>query len=307
MQQPPCPITGAAPLRLVQRVSPKLLRDLWRLEFGVDAGPSFKGVESFDLWESPTGLYYFDPMLEGDADFYKGYYQFLEKRGHYKAGALRGPLRIAADEIRTGERVIDVGCGYGGLRNLVPHAEYLGLDPHFSEQVAWARAETLEDHLIENEGRYDVACIFDVVEHLSNPLQMIQNMARAVKPNGRVFVSVPHVPSAVTRIPNFLLNAPPHHLTWWTESSLHAVAAQAGLEVERIIATPWCDVSSKVYWIARFSPIKTRQVFFKHSWPLHFSALVGAVLGLTVDKIVGVPKNAKDEGAGLLMLARKPA
>lgn len=305
-EPPPCPITGAPPVRLVQRVGTRLLKDMWRIQFGVDAGTSFKGIDRFNLWESPTGLFYFDPMVEGDAEFYTGYYKKLQRSNLYAPGVPRGYFHLAAREIGDGERVIDVGCGFGGLRDLIPHARYLGLDPHFSGEADWARAESLEDHLKLNEGQYDVACLFDVLEHLADPRTTMQNMARAVRPGGRVFICVPHVPSALTRIPNFLLNAPPHHLTWWTDASLRAVASQAGLDVEKIVPTPWCEISSKVYWISRFSAIKTGERFFWHSWPLHVSNAIAAGLGLMASKIVGPPKNAGDEGAGLLMFARKP-
>jgi SAM-dependent methyltransferase len=304
---PPCPVTGAAPVRLVQRVSTRLLMDLWRVQFGVDAGPSFKGIDRFNLWESPTGLYYFDPMLEGDGDFYKRYYEALRAKNLYEPGVPRGYFHIAAREVRENEKVLDVGCGFGGFRDLLPHASYLGLDPHFSGDSEWVLAESLEDHLKTHERQYDVACLFDVLEHLANPRVTVQDMARAVRPGGRVLICVPHVPSALTRIPNFLLNAPPHHLTWWTDASLRAVAAQAGLEVDRIVPAPWCEISSKIYWISRYSAMKTGERYFWHSWPLHASNAIAAGLGILANRIFGPPKDARDEGAGLLMFARKPA
>jgi hypothetical protein len=87
---------------------------------------------------------------------------------------------------------------------------------------------------------------------------------------------------------------------------LRAVAEQAGLKPETIVQTPWCEISSKVYWISRFTAMKSDERFFRHSWPLHASNAIAAGLGLAANKMFGPPKNAKDEGAGLLMFARKP-
>ncbi|MGD9920533.1 MAG: class I SAM-dependent methyltransferase [Pseudorhodoplanes sp.] len=303
---PPCPITGAPPVRHVQRISPTLLKDLWRIIFKVDVTSDFAGVERFDLWESPTGLHYFSPPLAGDTGFYKSFYDGMRRRGHYPEHSIRGAFRVAASEIGDGERVLDVGCGYGGLRTLIPHARYLGLDPNFGGEADWACKETLEQHLETMEGQYDVACAFEVIEHVPDPALMVRNLARAVRPGGRVIVSVPHVPSALTRIPNFVLNAPPHHLTWWTDPALRAVASQAGLETEKIVAPPWCDVSSKMYWVDRFTLIKSSDVYFRHSWPIHISSMIGMALGIAADKAFGPPKNARDEGAGLQLFARKP-
>ena len=63
---PPCPVTGRPAIRRVQWVTTRLLTDLWRIAFGVDVRPLFAGLNRFGLWESPTGLYFFDPPREGD-------------------------------------------------------------------------------------------------------------------------------------------------------------------------------------------------------------------------------------------------
>jgi hypothetical protein len=52
---PLCPVTGEPAVRRVQWVTTRLLIDLWRVAFAVDARASFAGIERFGLWESPTG------------------------------------------------------------------------------------------------------------------------------------------------------------------------------------------------------------------------------------------------------------
>jgi hypothetical protein len=42
---------------------------LWRGAFGVATERQLGGIEHFELWESPCGLAFFDPMLEGDELF----------------------------------------------------------------------------------------------------------------------------------------------------------------------------------------------------------------------------------------------
>lgn len=308
MSAPLCPVTGEPATRLVQWVSAELLSALWRIEFGVDARPSFNGVARFGLWESPTGLYFFDPMCEGDHGFYAGFYR---NRGmaRFLRESDRGEFSIAAGHVREGDHVLDVGCGFGAFRSRVPQARYTGLDPHFAGDLSegWAKAETLAEHLRLNEGAYDVACAFQVLEHVSTPLALVTEMARAVKPGGRVIVGVPHVPSAQTRIPNLLNNAVPHHLTWWTPAALAAIAARAGLVEARVQPSPYSRLDSFVYWMARCSPVQCRDAHYRHRWSWHASALVGALAGYVAHKVLPVPKAADAEGVALLLVARRPS
>ncbi|GJE55622.1 MULTISPECIES: class I SAM-dependent methyltransferase [Methylobacterium] len=308
MTPPPCPITGEPAIRLVQWVGAGFLADLWRITLRVDALPSFKGTTRFGLWESATGLYFFDPMLEGDAGFYRSLYERLSSRYYPREGHPRSEFTLAARHIRPNERVLDVGCGFGAFRHAVHHARYTGLDPHFSGEPGseWARIETLTDHLAAHAGAYDACTAFQVLEHVENPVAMLGTMMRAVRPGGRVIIGVPHVPAAHTRIPNYLINAVPHHLTWWTADALTAIAARVGLVNATVETAPWADVDGLVYWMARCSPVKCRDRHYRHSWAWHASTVIGFLGGYAMWTIKPTPKTT-DEGASLLLVADTPA
>jgi SAM-dependent methyltransferase len=307
-EEPLCPITGKHGNRRVQWVSADLLADLWRWEFRVDVRPSFKGVTRFGLWQSPTGLYFFDPMLPGDAAFYEGLYRTIGVRKPPRQDRYRGDCNLAARHVKRDDRVLDVGCGFGAFRRLVPDARYVGLDPHFAREVGkdWIRAETLTEHLRENTGAYDVACAFQVLEHVAQPVEMLQDMGRAVRRGGKVIVGVPHVPSAHTRIPNFLINGPPHHLTWWSERSLLIAARHAGLRNPTVEVAPWSEVDSIIYWIDRCSLAHSDNVHYRHSWTWHAATVTGFLAGYAMSKLRPVPRPTRDEGAALLLVASAP-
>ncbi|GJD53423.1 Ubiquinone biosynthesis O-methyltransferase, mitochondrial [Methylobacterium crusticola] len=308
MPSPPlCPVTGAPAVRRVQWVEARLLAALWRIVYRVDARPSFRGVERFGLWESPTGLYFFDPMREGDAGFYAGFYRNRFMR-RYLRQSDRDEFRVAAGHVRPGDRVLDVGCGFGAFRHHVPQAEYLGLDPHFAggEARAWARAEPLGEHLAAHAGRYDVVCAFQVLEHVADPAGLMAEMARAVRPGGKVVVGVPHVPSAQGRIPNWLTNAVPHHLTWWTAPALEALARRAGLVDPAVGASAWSRGDVFVHWMARCSPVRCRDAHYRHAWSWYAAGLLGALGGGLASLVLPLPEPGSDEGVALLMVATRP-
>ena len=305
---PLCPVTSQPAIRRVQTVTTRMLVDLWRIIFSTDARDSLAGIDRIGLWESPVGLYFFDPPLVGDHKFYTQFYGRVKQLGHMDEIA-REEFLIASKLIPSGARVLDVGCGRGSFRRCVPQADYTGLDPNFAADAAieGVRSETLAQHLIRHAASYDAVCCFQVIEHVRDPKALFAEIVQAAKPGGLICVGVPLVPSAMTRIPNFLLNAPPHHLTWWTKAALSELATSAGAVVESVESTPWGSGDSGVYWIERCSPIKCSDVYFRGALKWHAATLIGHVLGTLVFMLLGAPRTTADEGAGLLMIARRPA
>jgi SAM-dependent methyltransferase len=312
MNFPACPVTGRPAVRHVQSVTTRLLVDLWRYTpfFRVDARPSFGDVARLDLWESPTGMYFFEPRREGDQGFYSTFYRHINmrKRLSTKGRGWRCEFDMASDRVKSGDKVLDVGCGFASFRAAVPQASYTGLDPNFTDEdpLGQIRSESLEDHLVEAAGTYDIVCAFQVVEHLADPLSFTKSLVKAAKPGGLIVIGVPHVPSANTRIPNFLLNAPPHHLTWWTKPALAELARQSGAEAESVDNVPWGRQDALMYWLARCSPIKCHDEHFKADWGWHAATVVSWIGGLIASTVLPTPKTT-DEGAGLLMVARRTA
>lgn len=305
-ETPLCPLTGEPAARFVQWVDAGFLEVLWKIEMGAVARASFGGVERFGLWESPTGLHFFDPPTEGDRQFYNGFYGRLYKRGLWEHDTRRQEFTDAARRVKPGDRVLDVGCGYGSFRQSIPHAHYTGLDPHFAThaQAEDVRDEMLIDHLKANAGTYDVVCAFQVVEHVSDPLTLFAEMVRAARPGGLVIVSLPHVPSAMLRIPNFVVNAPPHHLTWWTSRALEALAQRGGAVVESIGTIDWDAQDSLIYWIERCSFVRCKDEYFRHSVAWHAAALTGFLAGRVMHAFRPVP-SGRDEGISLMLVARR--
>ncbi|HYP57430.1 MAG TPA: class I SAM-dependent methyltransferase [Beijerinckia sp.] len=303
MDIPLCPVTGEPASRHVQWISTRLLTDLWRIEFGVDVRPSFGTIDRLGLWESPCGLYFVDPPREGTSEFYERFYARMGAWGLFPGDPRRVEYELAAKKVAAGAKVLDVGCGAAHFRRYLAHAQYTGLDPNFASKTpdADVRGETLEDHVSRHAGSYDAVCAFQVLEHLSNPAAFFMQMVQAAKPGGLIIIGVPLIPSAITRIPNFLVNAPPHHLTWWTEPALAALAARAGAQVESIEEFAWSRADAPIYWIDRCSLIKCKDAHFRGAWSWHAAAALGMFAGLALNAILPVPKK---RGAGLLLMAK---
>ena len=202
-------------------------------------------------------------------------------------------------------KVLDVGCGDGGFRPYAKDAEYWGLDPNFGGTRPDILAEPIEEHAPKRPGYYDIVCSFQVIEHVPDPLGFARAMVAALKPGGLLVLGVPSWPAPVTEIPNYVMNAPPHHLTWWNEASLRALAERLGLRCRDVIDCPIGGHSSIIYWMARFAPTLDRTRYFRAAWSWHLALIWAWLAGSAADALLRIPPGART--SEIMMIAEKPA
>lgn len=298
-----CPITGEE-AALVQEIPPALLRGLWRRAFGVEPTPLPAG--RIGLWRAPCGLVFFAPAEEGDAAFYQALYRRLDRGGRVRrAGRDRAEYPHAAALIRPGDSVLEIGAGAGAFARLIPQARYLGLDPNAAAHAAPEGSVSAEP-LAAHQGSHDVACAFQVIEHVADPLGFAREMLRCLRPGGLLMLGAPLWPSAMTAIPDFAFNAPPHHLSWWSEPAMRALAERLGLVVVEIRPLPPVPAQPLIHWMGRLAPIKAPPAgpWFaaRRSWYASLAAAYG--LGRAAAALLPLPRNAAP--MFVFMAARKP-
>jgi len=104
---------------------------MWRMAGAGDLSHLFAGCKQIGLYESDNGLFFFQPMIAGDAAFYRKFYarigafDTLNKHLMERPEFLRAAAFVGADA-----SVLDVGCGMGAFSAHLPHARYVGLDPY---------------------------------------------------------------------------------------------------------------------------------------------------------------------------------
>jgi SAM-dependent methyltransferase len=303
---PLCPITGLPATRRIQPISARLIIGLWRGAFRIGTERQLAGVAQFGLWESSCGLAFFDPMLAGDARFYRDLYRQGDFHRLLAApGLARAEFKRIAELVRPRDKVLDIGCGEGGLGRHLPHAIYVGLDPNFSSAKAKLdiRNETIAQHAALHPAEYDVVCAFHVIEHVADPLGFARDIVRCVAPGGRLCIAVPGRASPITKIPNFVFNAPPHHLSWWNESALRALADRLGLIVETVEAVPFSSHDSLIYWMGRTVPKLTGERYFRAHWTWYCALAWSWLGGRICNLLFRLPRSA--EASGLLLVARR--
>jgi SAM-dependent methyltransferase len=85
---------------------------------------------------------------------------------------------------------------------------------------------------------FDAVCIFQLLEHVTDPIELFQVAQRLLKPNGVLIVAVPDNAGPVKYFATALTELPPHHLSRWRASTFRAGLPRLGFEIQRIAYEP---------------------------------------------------------------------
>jgi len=301
---PECPCCGGTGARLVQRVNGGLLRTLWKVQFRLDPGP----IPTTSLLECDCGLRFFSPARAGDAAFYRAAYA----RGPLWAWQQRPPqdhadFLAAQHHIGPGDQVLDVGGHGGAFARLMPDgARCTVIDPYGDEDPAsGVLRETAAEHARRLPGHYDMVCAFQVIEHVEDPHALATDMLACLRPGGLFILAGPTWPSPLTELPNIAMNAPPHHLSWWSPRAFERFAARLGLRVlEARGLEGTAALHAVYYWLWRLTPTMPPDQAYRHSWWLHGRLALAALLRPLLNAVN--PPAARGLSTDALLVARKP-
>ena len=220
-------------------------REIWSgLEKEWEASFSREVVERHSPCEFTTlvecrhcGLEYFVPTVAGDSEFYR---ELSESPRYYNQS--QWEFDLVENKLLLTDRVLDIGCGEGSfLRRIHQQVEQaIGIDTNPSA-IARARAAGLDarrmdifDFSQKHGGMFDIACCFQVIEHLRRVEPFIKAAVSCLKPNGVLIVSVPNR-QRIFQSPLEALDCPPHHVSRWGSKPLAKLGEILGLRLTEII------------------------------------------------------------------------
>lgn len=174
--------------------------------------------------------YYRDPV--------RGYLDYEADEAAFRR-EFRRRLRLLI-RVRPRGRLLEVGCATGGFLAEAARAGYEaeGIEPDAAVAATAAarsgrpvRAGTIEEVDLP-AASFDVAVLFEVVEHLVDPVAALRRVARALRPGGLLAVSVPDYGSLWARLSGsrWPMITPWEHLHYFTRGTLAATLAAAGFD-----------------------------------------------------------------------------
>jgi SAM-dependent methyltransferase len=124
-------------------------------------------------------------------------------------------------------RVVDIGCADRWIEKcLPPGCDYIGIDyPATGKLMYGARPDVFADaaRLPLPDASADTVIILEVVEHLRHPREALEEIARVLRPRGRLLLSMPFL---------YPIHDAPHDFQRYTEHGLAREIEAAGLRVE---------------------------------------------------------------------------
>ena len=127
---------------------------------------------------------------------------------------------------------LDVGCGLGDMLVFRPNTVGADVNPHC---VKYCRSRGCDAHLIE-DGRFpfadesfDSVLLDNVLEHVSNPQPLLDEIHRVLKCGGTVLVGVPGERGYASDS---------DHKVFYDQPGLTATLGAAGFEAHRVLHVP---------------------------------------------------------------------
>jgi 2-polyprenyl-3-methyl-5-hydroxy-6-metoxy-1,4-benzoquinol methylase len=156
--------------------------------------------------------------------------EFEELHPHESAHAhVQHILRLIDMRVR---RLLDFGCGFGEFLEM---ARLFGLDAIGVDRSNARRGGAgVEIHadLEEAPGTYDAITMFEVLEHLDDPLEIATRLHERLNPGGVMIVETPDCTgvTGITSEREFRLIHPLDHINAFTPESLVSIMARAGFD-----------------------------------------------------------------------------
>jgi SAM-dependent methyltransferase len=208
--------------------------------------------------------------------------EYHEGKRALAPGAVEWVMRLRAEKfqphVRPADVVVELGVGAGWNLGQLKCARRIGCDASefLAERLAALGIEFVPALASIGEATADVALCHHTLEHLLDPAGALRELARVLKPDGKLVLHVPW--DRERRFANYRLDEPNHHLFTWNAQSIGNLVAALGWRIERIHTQRYGYDRFAANLAARFglggSGFRTGRKLMLALWPWHEVELV---------------------------------
>ena len=228
-----CPICYSINNQVWNSLNIGQIKDLW-LGSGITFLPNVLFPNEDPLFRielmlcNDCGFLFSDPRYAGSSQFY----QALDSSMYYSSERPEFSRTINFANAHSLKNVLDFGCGTGafldkaklsGLKTYGAELNESALQ-HIQSQGHIALSGPLDTWSEEYRGSFDLICLFQVLEHVPTPMELLLKLSSFLKPGGSFSISVPNRHGVLRFSPFEPSNWPPHHLSHWRAKDLRHLA-----------------------------------------------------------------------------------
>lgn len=196
------------------------------------------------------------------ADYFQGgeYVDYVgDRRVHEKT--LRGHLRLVRRYVPAGSRILEIGCAHGFFLELIRevYPDSVGVDVSAAAvaDAASRGCDVRAGDLMETQfdERFDAVCLWDTIEHLSRPHEVLRRAVELLGPGGHLFLTTGDFGAWLPAWQGLKWRQihPPTHLFYFTRPSLRSLCHRLGLDVVRFgTVTVYRRLGSALMALERF-------------------------------------------------------
>jgi SAM-dependent methyltransferase len=209
------------------------------------------------LWSSPAPRFF-------------GYGSYREEAENYMR-TFRKRSRVIGAFFKQPGSLLDLGCAAGYFMNVMREQgwETEGIEPSQliarfgrEEYGAAIRVGTAQTVPLA-ERAYDLVTMWDVIEHLSDPIDSLSRMRKALKPEGYLLLETQNIDSIFARLLGKRWHHFKHaeHLWHFSPRTIEAILAKAGFDVVEIrssMSGKYVKLSFIAERLQRLNPLLSR-------------------------------------------------
>jgi len=142
--------------------------------------------------------------------------------------------------VKEGDMVLDVGCATGCFLRVLEDYRISGYGVEISDFAAEFARKQKFLHVIKGDligaefpsNCFDAVTMWDVIEHLPNPVEVLKDIYRILKPKGFLIIETLNIDSWNARImkDHWPLYSPPYHLFYYSARTLEGILQSCGFK-----------------------------------------------------------------------------
>lgn len=150
------------------------------------------------------------------------------------------------EKYRSTNRILDVGCGIGYFLDQAKKRGWEVYGTEYTEEavsICQSKGISMQKGKLEpsnyESGFFDIITSFEVLEHINNPQEELQNFHTILRKGGLVYLTTPNFNSLLRyRLKSeYNVICYPEHLSYYTPKTIHKLFRKSGFVKKRIQTT----------------------------------------------------------------------